>query len=228
MAAEASAFLGLFHPDVGPAHDGADHVVEIVRDSPGKLADGFELLRLQELLFEGQALCDILNDDFRALAILFGVDDAAAAEPYGDDFVVFAFPFDGGLYVPTGPVPFAEFRRCRGITVKRSGVTNGEKFFGGVVSQHADECRIYGEKIPFAGDPEHSVSCVLDQASIASFAGTKRVHGAGFGVAQLLFFARSNQRGGKAGQLVFQDVIGDSLLDTFHCETITQRARDEN
>jgi hypothetical protein len=53
MAAEASAFFGLFHADVGPAHDGADHVVEVVSDSAGELADGFELLRLQELLFEG-------------------------------------------------------------------------------------------------------------------------------------------------------------------------------
>src|SRR5579862_4283000 len=34
MAAEASAFLRLFHADVGPAHDGADHVVEVVGDSP--------------------------------------------------------------------------------------------------------------------------------------------------------------------------------------------------
>src|SRR4029077_12120565 len=29
MAAETSTFLGLFHPDIGPAHDGADHVVEV-------------------------------------------------------------------------------------------------------------------------------------------------------------------------------------------------------
>ena len=68
----------------------------------------------------------------------------------------------------------------------------------------------------------------MDQSSIAGFASTKRVHGAGFGVAQLLFFARSKQRGGKARQLVFQDVVGDSLLDAFHCEPITQRAGDKN
>ena len=109
MAAEASAFLGLFHADIGPAHDGADHVVEVVRDSTGELADGFELLRLQELLFKGQAFRDILDDDFRALAVLFGVDDAAAAEPHGDDFGVFAFPFDRSVNLSACLVPFAEF-----------------------------------------------------------------------------------------------------------------------
>ena len=120
------------------------------------------------------------------------------------------------------------FGRSNRITVKRGGVTNGEKFFGGVVSQHADECRIYGEKIPFAGDPEHSVGCVLDQTSIASFAGAKRIDGTRFRVAQFFFLARSNQSSGKARQLIFQDVIGDSLFDTFHRQAITEGAGNKN
>ncbi len=144
MAAEAGAFFCLFHTDIGPAHDGADHVVEIVGDSAGELADSFELLRLQELLLKGQAFRDILDDDFRALAVLFRVDDAAAAETDGDNFGIFAFPFDRSINLSACLVPFAEFGCNRGIAVKRRGIADGQNFFGGIVSKHADKGRIHG------------------------------------------------------------------------------------
>ena len=41
---------------IPPSQYGADHVVKIVRDSAGQLAEGLEFLRLPQLLFQGAAL----------------------------------------------------------------------------------------------------------------------------------------------------------------------------
>ena len=83
MAAEASAFFGFFHADIGPSHDGADHIVEIVRDAACELADGFEFLSLEKLFFEVEALGDVLDDYFGVFGSLFAVDDMAAIEAHG-------------------------------------------------------------------------------------------------------------------------------------------------
>ena len=47
---------GLLFSQFRPAENGADHVVEIVRDPSGQLADGLEFLRVLQLLFESPAL----------------------------------------------------------------------------------------------------------------------------------------------------------------------------
>src|ERR1700730_113214 len=49
----------LLLPEFCPAQDGADHVVEIMRDAAGQLADGLEFLRLPELLLEYTTLGDV-------------------------------------------------------------------------------------------------------------------------------------------------------------------------
>ena len=48
---------------VAVAEDGGQQVVEVVGDTAGQLADGFHLLRLQELGLDPAALGDVLHDD---------------------------------------------------------------------------------------------------------------------------------------------------------------------
>ena len=43
--------LGFLEAHIRPPENGADHVVEIVRDAAGKLPNALELLRLNQLLF---------------------------------------------------------------------------------------------------------------------------------------------------------------------------------
>ena len=54
--------------EVGEADDGGEHVVEVVGDAAGELADGLHLLALGELRFERALLGDVDGvDDHRVL-----------------------------------------------------------------------------------------------------------------------------------------------------------------
>ncbi len=54
---------------IGEADDGGQHVVEVVRDAAGELADGLHLLALRELLLQRALLGDVEGiDDHRLLA----------------------------------------------------------------------------------------------------------------------------------------------------------------
>ena len=48
------------HQEVGRHHDGAEHVVEVVRDAAGELADQLHLLRLGELVLAGR-FCSVVS-----------------------------------------------------------------------------------------------------------------------------------------------------------------------
>src|SRR5882672_3348308 len=50
---------GLLLSQFRPAQDGADYVIEVMRDAAGELADGLELLCVPELLLERSALGDV-------------------------------------------------------------------------------------------------------------------------------------------------------------------------
>ncbi len=55
--------------EVGRHHDGGQHVVEVVRDAAGELADGLHLLRLRELRFERPLLGGLQQIDDGGLGI---------------------------------------------------------------------------------------------------------------------------------------------------------------
>ncbi len=55
--------------EVGRHHDGGEHVVEVVRDAAGKLADGVHLLHLRDLLFEIAYFGRLDRVDDRGLAL---------------------------------------------------------------------------------------------------------------------------------------------------------------
>ena len=45
--------------ELGAAHDGGEHVVEVVRHAAGQGPDGFHFLRLAQLVFQGQFIGDV-------------------------------------------------------------------------------------------------------------------------------------------------------------------------
>jgi hypothetical protein len=56
--------------DVGAADDGGHHVVEVVRDATGELADGLHLLRLPKLRLEHLARGDVVDERGRRAPVL--------------------------------------------------------------------------------------------------------------------------------------------------------------
>jgi hypothetical protein len=73
--------------------DRAQHVVEVVGDAAGQLADGIELLRLPELLFEPVALGDI-GQRISHRPYLPILMDGGGIETHLDHGAVLAPPFD--------------------------------------------------------------------------------------------------------------------------------------
>ena len=72
VAMEASFGVGLVHAEFGPAENGADHVVKIVSDAAGQLADGFEFLGLTDLFFQREAFGNFFDDDLGAIGLAAG------------------------------------------------------------------------------------------------------------------------------------------------------------
>ncbi len=60
-------FAILLQSQFRPAENRSDHIVEIVRDAPGKLSDGFEFLRLVQLSFQCAKLGYVLRDQFNLI-----------------------------------------------------------------------------------------------------------------------------------------------------------------
>ncbi len=54
----------LLETEFRPSQNGADNVVEIVRDTSCKLPDGFKFLRLPQLALHGPQLGDVLSNNF--------------------------------------------------------------------------------------------------------------------------------------------------------------------
>ena len=104
VAMEASFGVGLVHAEFGPAENGADHVVEIVGDAAGQLADGFEFLGLTDLFFQREAFGNFLDDDLGAFGLAARIAGPAGNEAHGDDFAVAAFPIDTKIGAVGGAV----------------------------------------------------------------------------------------------------------------------------
>ena len=71
--------------EIGGHHDGREHVVEVVRDAAGQLADRLHLLRLRELRLQCALLGRVGGKDDGGfairLALLDGGDEEAAEAP---------------------------------------------------------------------------------------------------------------------------------------------------
>ena len=67
--------------EVGRHHDGGEHVVEVVRDAAGELADRVHLLHLRDLLFQLAHFGGLDRIDDRGLALLLALLDRRNVEP---------------------------------------------------------------------------------------------------------------------------------------------------
>ena len=105
---------------VGPTDDGADHIVEIVRDAARQLADGLEFLCFQQLFFERETLGNIFNNHFQAFLIGCTVFNAAPIHSYGEDGTIFALPIDGGVHAAVADT-FGDNPFCYGRVAIRGG-----------------------------------------------------------------------------------------------------------
>ncbi len=92
----------LFGAEFRPTHDGAYHIVKIVRDPAGQLADGFKLLRLAKLIFEGAALGHVFDDDLEAFGIARIAEHGAAGKAHSGERAILAIPFDLDAVYPAG------------------------------------------------------------------------------------------------------------------------------
>src|ERR1700722_19611463 len=104
VAVEASVGVGFVHAEFGPAEDGTNHVVKVVSDPASQLADGFKFLGLANLLFQGQAFGNLLDDNFGTFGFSPGIPSTAADKPHGDDFAVGALPVHGDVSAIGSPI----------------------------------------------------------------------------------------------------------------------------
>ena len=50
---QARVYVGFVHAQLSPTENRTDHIVEVVSDATGELADSLEFLTLTQLLFQG-------------------------------------------------------------------------------------------------------------------------------------------------------------------------------
>ena len=82
-AAQRGVGADALQQELGVPGDHHQQIVEVVGDAAGEAADGFHLLRLAELLFEGAALGDVFGEKFEEDGVAF-VADGAAGEADAD------------------------------------------------------------------------------------------------------------------------------------------------
>src|ERR1700722_673004 len=125
VAVEASVGVGFVHAEFGPTEDGPNHVVKVVSDPTSQLADGFKFLGLANLLFQGQAFGNLLNDNFGTFGFSPGIPSPPADQPHGDDFAVGALPVHGDVRAIGGPICGQDLAANGRITKENPDVTNG-------------------------------------------------------------------------------------------------------
>src|SRR6266852_9146552 len=118
MAVKRAARWDLLSAQLGPALDGANDVVEVVGDAAGQLADGFKLLHLAELLFEGPPLGHVLGDAFEASDTDRRVPRRPPAPTHQDRRTILALPLHFQAFDPVaaGCLP-QQVRPCDGVAV---------------------------------------------------------------------------------------------------------------
>jgi len=77
VAPQPASHLALVRAQLRPAENRSNHVVEIVGNSSGELADGFEFLRFEQLLGEHSFFGNVFRQAFK----IFTVAGLIAGQP---------------------------------------------------------------------------------------------------------------------------------------------------
>ena len=130
----------------GVTQNGGEHVVEVVRDTTGQLADRLHFLRLAKLFLEPLLLGDVLDNHFEHAPTRQPLLGESATEPNPDFVAVRSFPDD--LFAGEAPLLAAPGRHIR--VAIRAGVevsdTRIQQLLGGFIPQHRDQRGVDGDE----------------------------------------------------------------------------------
>ena len=170
VAAEPRPGFRFVCADIRPADDGADRVVEVVRDAAGQLPDGFEFLRLEQLLLDGDPVGHIFHHHFEARIFLSRYASPPRVDTHSDRLSILALP-SGLRFQPPVVAVFGQKRVAIGwIHVESLRVGHRQQILRGVVAENLHQGGIYEQQLAFRGDPVDPIRGVVHEAAIARFA----------------------------------------------------------
>ena len=197
-----------------------------MRDAPGQLSDGFEFLRLDQLLLESETLGNVLHDHVYGLTQIAVFPGRTVCEPptdsYSDNFSVFAPPIDRLVAASCFGELLPESVSHRDIAVKGVRCSFSQKLLRRFEPQHAHEGGIDLKESSLGSQPANSMGRVLHHAAVMLFAFPQCQQSAILGLTRRpLLLCATNGRG-EPGHLILQNVIGDAPLDAIDGQLIAE------
>ena len=163
------------HDELSIEEDDREHVVEVVGDAAGELADGLHLLRVAELLLQLPPHGDVLHDHLERLRASLLVRDHPAVEPDGDYLAVLPLPPSLHVVDPFLPgSPHQPPARGGGL-VQVPLQVQGQEILLRVVAQHPYHRGVDRGKTLLGSGPEDSVRGVLYQTTVCNLGAAERL-----------------------------------------------------
>ena len=131
-----------FEKKFGIAGDHHEEIIEIVGDAAGETSDGFHLLRLLKLLFEGAPFGHVFGKKLEGFDLVSAGNSAAGNANYGGSSIL-AHPLDDEPVESRGAAQIIrQLEPLLRVRVKSAEMFSYE-FVGGRISQHCEQGRIY-------------------------------------------------------------------------------------